>query len=154
MRRTTWTALLWLTAVAAPGQAPTSEVERLAWLEGRWQGVSGGVEMEEQWTSVRGGALLGLHRDVKSGRMVSFEFLRIQSPPEGTVYFASPGSRPPVAFKLKELDERRAVFENPQHDFPQRILYWLDANGAMHARIEGPQGGKTVSEEWVWTKAR
>ena len=47
---------------------------------------------------------------------------------------------------------RRAVFENRQHDFPQRILYWLDASGAMHARIEGPQGGKTVSEEWVWRK--
>ena len=46
------------------------------------------------------------------------------------------------------------VFENLQHDFPQRILYWLDAAGAMHARIEGPQAGKTVSEEWVWTRAR
>ena len=50
--------------------------------------------------------------------------------------------------------ERRAVFENKQHDFPQRILYWLDAEGAMHARIEGPQGGKTISLEWVWKKAR
>ena len=110
--------------------------------------------MEEHWTSVRGGALLGLHRDVKGERMVSFEFLRVQATPEGTFYFASPRSKPPVAFKLKELGERRVVFENLEHDFPQRILYWLDAAGAMHARIEGPQGGKTVSEEWVWTKAR
>ena len=49
---------------------------------------------------------------------------------------------------------KRVVFENRQHDFPQRILYWLDPGGALHARIEGPQGGKTVSEEWVWTRAR
>ena len=49
---------------------------------------------------------------------------------------------------------RRAVFENKQHDFPQRILYWLDAKGALRARIEEPQGGKTASEEWVWTKSR
>jgi len=67
---------------------------------------------------------------------------------------ASPGSRPAVAFKLVEAGERRAVFENKQHDFPQRILYWLDAAGAMHARIEGRQGGKNASEEWVWTKSR
>ncbi len=126
--------------------------EQLAWLEGRWEGESGGVSMEEQWTSLRGGALLGLHRDVKAGRMISFEFLRIQATPEGTFYFASPRSKPPVPFKLVEAGERRAVFENRQHDFPQRILYWLDASGAMHARIEGPQGGKTVSEEWVWRK--
>jgi len=154
MRRTMWTTLLWLATAGAPGQAPPSQVERLAWFEGHWQGVSGGVSMEEQWTSVRGGALLGLHRDVKGERMLSFEFLRIQATPEGTFYFASPNSRPPVAFKLVESGERRAVFENKQHDFPQRILYWLDAAGAMHARIEGPQAGKTVSEEWVWTKAR
>ena len=31
---------------------------------------------------------------------------------------------------------------------------WLDAPGALHARVEGPQGGRTVSEEWVWTRAR
>jgi len=154
MRRTMGTTLLWLAAAIAPGQAPPSAVERLAWFEGRWQGVSGGVSMEEQWTSVRGGSLLGLHRDVKGERMLSFEFLRIQTTPEGTFYFASPGSRPPVAFKLVESGERRAVFENRQHDFPQRILYWLDTAGAMHARIEGPQAGKTVSVEWVWTKAR
>ena len=154
MRRTTWMTLLWFAAAGAPGQGPAGEVERLGWFEGCWQGESGGVAMEEQWTSVRGGALLGLHRDVKGERMLSFEFMRIQTTREGTFYFASPGSKPPVAFKLRELGERRVVFENLQHDYPQRILYWLDAAGSMHARIEGPQAGQTVSEEWVWTKAR
>jgi hypothetical protein len=52
-----------------------------------------------------------------------------------------------------EHSDRRVVFENRSHDFlPQRILYWLDAQGALHARIEGPQGGKTVSEEWVFRR--
>lgn len=152
MRRAVLTSLMWLMAASMRGEAASGEVERLAWLEGRWEGVSGGVAMEEQWTSVRGGALLGLHRDLKDGRMVSFEFFRIQATPEGTFYFASPRSRPPTPFKLVELAERRVVFENREHDFPQRILYWIDAAGAMHARIEGPQGGRTASEEWVWTK--
>ncbi len=153
MRRTTlMTVLLCACLAAVEAQAPKQAIDQLGWLEGRWEGVSDGMSMEEQWTSVRGGVLLGVHRDVKGGRMVSFEFLRIQATPEGIVYFASPGSRPPVAFKLVETGERRAVFENKQHDFPQRILYWLDAAGAMHARIEGPQAGQTVSEEWVWKK--
>ena len=72
----------------------------------------------------------------------------------GTVYFASPRSAPPTAFKLIETGDKRVVFENKNHDFPQRILYWTDAKGALHARIEGPQGGKTVAEEWVWTRAK
>ena len=151
--RTTLAAVIAFSCVSgAQAQAPASGVENLAWFEGRWEGESDGLTMEEQWTSVRGGALLGVHRDVKGGRMVSFEFLRIEATPEGTFYYASPRSKPPVPFKLVESGATRAVFENRQHDFPQRILYWLDAKGAMHARIEGPQGGKTVSEEWIWTR--
>jgi len=156
-RSTVLLLLLPLLLAATAGTEPppaTDVVARLAWLEGRWEGEKDGLRMEELWTSVRGGALLGLHRDVRGERMVSFEFLRIQATGEGTFYYASPRSKPPVAFKLVELGERRAVFENRAHDFPQRILYWLDDAGALHARIEGPQQGRTVSEEWVWTKPR
>ena len=135
-------------------QAPPADVSRLAWLEGRWEGTSEGVAMEESWTAPRGGALLGVHRDVKGGRMVSFEFMRIEATADGIVYFASPRGAAPTPFKLAELGEKRVAFENRQHDFPQRILYWMDSSGALHARIEGPQGGKTVSLEWVWTRAR
>jgi hypothetical protein len=155
MRRATFLMAIWLTTPGMAGAlAPAFKIDDLAWLEGRWEGEQDGLLMEEHWTSLKGGALLGLHRDVKRGRMVSFEFLRIQATPQGIVYFASPRSQPPVAFALVEAAQKRAVFENKQHDFPQRILYWLDADGAMHARIEGPQAGKTVSEEWVWKRAR
>jgi Domain of unknown function (DUF6265) len=155
MRRATFLlALSFMSLATARAQAPVAKLDDLAWLEGRWEGEQDGLLMEEHWTSLKGGALLGLHRDVKRGRMVSFEFLRIQATPQGIVYFASPRSQPPVAFALVEAAQKRAVFENKQHDFPQRILYWLDADGAMHARIEGAQGGKRVSEEWVWKKAR
>jgi hypothetical protein len=59
--------------------------------------------------------------------------------------------RPPTPFKLVESGERRAVFANPQHDFPKRILYWLAKDGALHARIEGDAG---KSMEWRWERAR
>lgn len=125
---------------------------RLAWLEGRWTGEKDGIAMEEHWTSPQGGALVGMHKDVKNGRMLSFEFLRIEATKEGTVYFASPRSAAATPFKLATLSDQKVVFENRAHDFPQRILYWLDAKGALHARIEGTQAGKDVHEEWVWTK--
>ena len=70
----------------------------------------------------------------------------------GADYVAQPGGRPPTRFTLVESSARRAVFANPAHDFPQRILYWLDDAGALHARVEGPKGGKTVGMEWTWRK--
>jgi len=149
MRRATLLGTLWFISLASVGaQAPGARIEELGWLEGRWEGDSDGMSMEEQWTSLKGGALLGLHRDVKGDRMVSFEFLRIQATAEGVVYFASPRSRPPVPFALVESSERRAVFENKQHDFPQRIIYWRDGE-RLCARVEG-KGGE--GEEWCWTK--
>lgn len=147
-------AVALMAAAPLAAQAPSGGVESLAWMEGAWAGEKDGVAMEELWTGPRGGALLGLHRDVKGQRLLSWEFLRIQATDAGIVYFASPRSAPPTAFKLVEAGDKRAVFENKEHDFPQRILYWVDAKGALHARIEGPQGGKTVAEEWVWTRKK
>lgn len=142
-------------AAPVPGvTTPAWDLSRLSWLAGVWTGTQDGVEMEEVWLPPKGGALLGMHRDVRDGRMVSWEFFRIATTESGTFYFTSPRSAPPTLFRLVEMDGRRAVFENKEHDFPQRILYWLDEAGALHARIEGPQGGKTVSEEWTWTKVR
>jgi len=131
--------------------APT--VESLAWMAGAWQGRDAdGTEMEETWLAPKGGTLLGLHRDVAGGRTVSFEFLRIAAEAEGVVYSASPHGKPPTPFKLAEAGARRAVFANPAHDFPKRILYWIDDAGAMHARIEGD--GPSGAMEWTWKRAK
>jgi hypothetical protein len=128
------------------------DASRLAWMEGRWSGQKDGVVTEEHWTSPAGGVLLGVNKSVKAGRLVSFEFLRIEAQDGRLVYLASPRSAPPTPFRMTSLSERRVVFENPAHDFPQRILYWLDEAGALHARIEGRIGNREAAEEWVWRK--
>lgn len=142
-----------LTVPALPEAAALpSTVEALAWMAGTWEGRDAdGLEMEEAWLGPKGGTLFGLHRDVAKGRTVSFEFLRIAAEADGIVYWASPQGRPATPFKLSEAGPRRAVFANPAHDFPKRILYWLDDAGALHARIEG-DGGKAM--EWTWRKVR
>ena len=102
-------------------------------------------------TLATGGLMLGVHRDVAGGKAVHFEFLRIESTPGGIVYLASPQGKPATPFKMVESAKERVVFENPDHEYPRRILYWL-ADGKMHARIEGTPRGKAKSEEWVWGK--
>jgi hypothetical protein len=155
-RRIVVSAFAWVLAlpILARPETPPADPSRLTWMEGYWTGTADGIAMEEIWTAPRGGALLGMHRDVKEGKMISFEFFRIDTTADGATYFASPRSKPPTPFHAIELGDKRVVFENKEHDFPQRILYWLDGAGALHARIEGPQGGKTVGEEWTWTKGR
>ena len=133
--------------------ARTTDLSDLAWMAGNWSGTQGGVEMEEYWQPPKGKTMLGLHRDVAGGRTVSFEFLRIEATPEAITYWASPRGRPATPFRLIEQKEKRAVFENAKHDFPQRIIYWLSNDGALHAKIEGNMNGKPAAEEWTWHKA-
>src|SRR5687768_12520025 len=114
-------------APLARGEVAASRLGQLDWLAGSWAADSAGTRIEEHWMTPRGGMMVGMHRDVIRGRAVSFEFFRIVEDTSGIAYLTSPGGRPAIRFPLKELAERRIVFENPTHDFPQRILYWIDA---------------------------
>ena len=134
--------------------AEPAGLDAVSWIAGSWQGTEEKVAMEEVWLAPAGGAMLGLHRDVAGGRMVGFEFLRIEEGKEGLVYLSQPGGRPVTSFPAVEIRGKRVVFENPAHDFPQRILYWLGEDGALHARIEGKDKGKDTAMEWRWTRAR
>lgn len=143
-----------LAAFAAPPGPPPDPIASLAWLEGTWTGQDGALTTEEYWTAPRGGTLLGLHRDVKGERTISYEFFRIQMSDGVVTYWASPGNASPTPFRLKELGPgRRAVFENPEHDFPTRILYWMTDDGMLHAGIEGPPGAGEKAMEWAWKRS-
>jgi hypothetical protein len=48
----------------------------------------------------------------------------------------------PVPFKMISIESDRVTFENPSHDFPQRIVYVLNADGSMTATVSGVEGGE------------
>jgi hypothetical protein len=129
------------------------EVDSLAWMVGSWIERKEGRETEEHWIAPKGGLMLGVNRTVTSAGKSSYEFLRIAKTAAGISYFASPGGRPAVEFPLIESGPTRAVFENPKHDFPQRIIYELDGD-ALNARIEGTIGGQKRGMQWRWEKAK
>lgn len=146
---TGWTALL-LALGAMPAGAAT--VDDLRWMAGSWASDSAGVRIEEHWTAPLGGLMVGMHRDVIGRRATGFEFMRIRGDSIGLVLLAQPGGRPPHPFRVKELTARSVVFEDPEHDFPQRVMYWLDDRGALHARAEGMMNGRLEGENWRWKR--
>lgn len=131
-------------AAAPPGDDPS--LEALGFLAGAWVAGSGGTRVEEQWLCPSGGLMVGMGRTTgEPGEAPSFEFLRIEKRPSGIVYVAQPGGRAPTEFRLVRLQPGRAVFENPEHDFPKRISYTHEADGGLTARVEGEApGGRSV----------
>lgn len=128
-------------AMPAPVEAAIGD---LAWLAGSWvgtRGASGTTSIEERWSPANGGAMLAVSRTVSNGRMSAFEFLRIVPRDTGLVYIAQPGGAAPTEFVLTEVNARRAVFDNPRHDYPKRIVYELGADGRLTATIGFMKGG-------------
>jgi hypothetical protein len=118
-------------------------IDDLKWLEGAWVGTrSTGSTFEERWSPAKGGAMLAVSRSVNaSGRMTAFEYLRIVERDGGLVYVAQPGGAAPTEFVLSELSPTRAVFDNPRHDYPKRIVYELSAEGGLTATVGYMKGG-------------
>lgn len=125
----------------APAAAVIGDLE---WLAGAWvgtRGSGGAISMEERWSPPLGGSMLGVSRTVSRGRMSAFEYLRIVERDGGLVYVAQPGGAAPTEFVLSERSATRAVFDNPRHDYPKRIVYELTADGALQATIGFLKGG-------------
>ena len=130
-------------ACTAGAMAAEGELARVAWLAGCWQADGGEPGSTEQWMAPAGGAMLGMSRTVRRGRMVTHEFMQIREAAGGGIEFhAQPAGQLPATFAAIRVSEAEVVFENPGHDFPQRVVYASDGPGKLLARIEGVQQGR------------
>ena len=127
-----------------PVENPT--LADLSWISGDWQTALGGRrQIEDHWTAVAGGSMMGVSRTIAGDKTVEFEYLRIEQRADGIYYVAHPKARcPGTDFKLTSASATEAVFENPQHDFPKRIIY-RKTEGGLTASIDAGEGSKGMS---------
>ena len=125
----------------------TATLADISWIAGDWQTAPGGrAQIEEHWTQVGGASMMGMSRTVAGEKTVEFEYLRIEQRADGIYYVAYPKARcPGTDFKLTRASATEVVFENPQHDFPKRIIYRKSEGDSLTASIDGGEGTKARS---------
>lgn len=131
-------------------------IDDLKWLSGCWESNDAEKELliTEQWMRPAGGMMIGAGRTVKGGKAVDYEFLRIIEDAGSIFYVAKPtANKEETRFKLIKATANEIVFENPAHDFPQRVMYRLEAEKLL-ARIEGTQNGKIRGVDFPMTRAK
>ncbi len=129
--------------------APPAPLAQLAWLEGCWQGTVNRREYREHWMPLRGNLLVGVSQTVARGRTQGFEYLRLESRPDGVYYVASPPGKTELALKLSgaaidvagDGKDQVFTFVNPALDFPQKITYRRGSDGWLYAGVEGKSAG-------------
>jgi hypothetical protein len=136
--------------VNSSGQSSATTAD-LAFLTGCWKFERNDRIVEEHWLAPSGGSLLGVSRTVAGGKTVDYEFLLIRDLPEGLTLIAKPSNQPEARFKVSSKTADEIVFENPAHDFPQRIRYRI-AGDALHARVEGMMSGKARGVDFPYKR--
>ncbi len=122
--------------------------KRLYALEGTWKMVTkrGNIICEE-WKKVDNNYLQNRGYMVKGSDTIVTERVALTNTKEGILYTSTvedQNNKQPIAFKMTKNEENMFVFENPQHDFPKRIVYRFIATDSLHAFIDdGTEAGKS-----------
>lgn len=146
------TITLMLMASLSSASRAADGIDRVGWLQGCWTLTTGTRTVEEQWTTPRGGVMLGTGRTVNAGRLVEYEFVIIRERGDSLVYEAHPSGQKPAEFAALRVGDDEVVFENAQHDFPQRVGYRKSGLG-LDAWVEGTIGGRSRRIEFPYERA-
>ena len=147
-------AVLLVMATATGNAVPQSAgIQRIAWLQGCWELVSPERTVEEQWMAPRGKSMVGVSRTVRADSLVGFELVVIREQGDRLAYEAHPSGQPSAVFLSGSVSDATVVFENRDHDFPQRIGYERSAPDSLLGWIEGSQDGKRRRLEFPYRRA-
>lgn len=123
--------------------ASEPEIAKLSWLSGCWASTRAERGSGEHWTILAGETMLGTSRTVKNGKTLEFEFMELRYLSDGKLAFiAHPSDQRTTVFPVLRITDSDVVFENPQHDFPQRVAYARDGDLKLSARVEGCRNGE------------
>jgi hypothetical protein len=141
----------WMLLLVFPLMAAGPEVATLGWMSGCWALERNGVKVEEHWSKPAGEVMLGYSRTMRPGRPTFYEQLRIELR-EGVVsYVPIVGKQGPIVFGLKRSEDNEVVFENPMHDYPQRIAY-ARVGDELRARTELLDEAKPRPQNFIYKR--
>jgi hypothetical protein len=132
-------AVMLLVSAGVPAQE--NSVADLSWMSGCWRQDAEGRLVDEMWMAPAGDAVIGMSRTVSQGRAVAHEFMQIRRDGPRLVFIARPSGQAEATFTLLKSGSREVTFENPAHDFPQRVIYRRKGEDTLIGRIEGTENG-------------
>lgn len=132
-----------------------NKIRPLHWLIGTWHNNDKNAPSTETWTQSSTTTMHGVSYIVAAKDTVFYESIVLKQIKDELFYtVTSKGQKDnrPVSFKLTSFEDDCAIFENPEHDFPQKIIYKLINKDSIVATILGDKDGKTATEVFPMQK--
>jgi len=131
------------------------DFQRLHWLVGTWKAERQTATVYERWAITDDYRMDGQGFRITQGDTLFTEQVRIQVQDEVLYYVADvPHNLEEVWFRLTRITKDEATFENPQHDFPQVIVYRRESDYKLYVRVEGEENGKSRKLEFFFDRQR
>jgi len=123
-------------------------IQCATWLIGEWENNFEGGKMFESWILEVDSLMTGLSYTIDNGDTVQYETVQLRQ--RGIDLFYIPivndqNEGEPVEFKLTIYTDSTLVFENPTHDFPQKISYLNYSGDSLLAEISGMFEGEPAA---------
>jgi hypothetical protein len=154
------TLILLLLAIVSCKNSESNEKDKIKktdWLLGKWENkVDGGI-LSENWKRLNDSTFQAESFFIKDKDTLHFESITLQQKGEELFYNATVKGQnddKSVPFNLTSETDKKLVFENPKHDYPQKITYTLINKDSLVAEISGIQQGKPSSEKFGMKKLK
>lgn len=112
------------------------ELKKVDWLLGSWQKHSSKGILTESWQKLNDSTLVGQSNFVSDNDTISSEIIRLEQR-NGKLYYIptvlGQNEGKAIIFALTSLTDSTVTFENPVHDFPQKIEYWFQRPDSLIA---------------------
>ena len=139
--------------VASPAAAQgASRISSVSWLTGCLEMRRGNRVVEEHRMPERAGTMVGMGRSVGLRGLDDYELTVIQEDGSRLLYVAHPRRQPVATFVASVASPDSVVFENSEHDFPQRVGYRRVGADSVLAWIDGTSNGKKQRFEFPYRR--
>ena len=132
------------------------QLEKMNWLIGNWENKMDDGILSETWKKENDSTFSGKsYFIVNSKDTVHSETIILTQLNNQLIYSPTvkgQNNDESVDFKLSSESENTFVFENPKHDYPQKIVYKKVDENSLIATISGMQQGKQSSESYPMKK--
>ncbi|MCI9846914.1 DUF6265 family protein [Flavobacterium pectinovorum] len=131
------------------------KIKKADWLIGNWENISPDGVLTENWEKVNDSTFSAASYFIKGKDTIHSENIVLAQLGETLTYKATvkgQNNDKPVSFPSISESDKQLVFENPKHDYPQKITYTKGANNTLTAEITGKLNGKQTTERFIMTK--
>lgn len=132
------------TVPAVEAVSPAAALATPSFPAGHWRGPFGPAAenafFDATYTTNDGGVVLSASRMLQAGAVTHFEFERFAIVDNALTLTPFPDGKETVSFTYvpSENGPTRAVFANPQHDYPTRLEYALVEPDHLTIRLSAP----------------